>query len=150
MRATPGDVAAALWLGGHMPGDYWVQTGYQAATKGQEGREGQAACLRHVATMTAAKAAALGALHLSGRKVSWRRAAAALALEAGTHYFADRRRPLRALAERAGSGDFWRMGQPRPGHDDNVTMGTGAALLDQSWHAASAYLAALIAAGGAE
>jgi hypothetical protein len=83
--------------------------------------------------MTAAKALALGALHLSGRRVNARRAAVALAVDAVSHHVADRRGPLRALAEATVTGGFYRNG--------------GAPLLDQAWHIAWLYIAALTAAG---
>lgn len=146
--ASAGDAFAALFAA-HQVGDYWAQTGSQAVRKGLPGWEGRAACARHVASMTAVKAAALAALHLSGRRVSVRRAVPALAADAASHYWADRRAPLRALAERAGKGSFLMLGAPRDGHDGNPCLGSGAALLDQAWHIAWLYAAALAASGGA-
>lgn len=150
--ATPADWLAAAWAA-HQLADYWLQTGDQAARKGLPGREGQLACARHVAVLAGTKAAALLALHASGRTVHWKRTALALAVDAGSHYFADRRMPLRQLAEFLderglvkGNADFWSLGMPREGHDDNPGMGTGQALLDQSWHGTWAWIASLIAA----
>jgi hypothetical protein len=144
--ASAGDVFAALFAAHHI-GDYWAQTGDQAARKALPGREGRAACARHVASMTAVKAAALAALHLSGRRISPGRAAVALAADAASHYWADRRAPLRRLAERAGKESFLALGVPREGHDDNPCLGTGGHALDQAWHIAWLYAAALTAAG---
>jgi hypothetical protein len=154
-NAAPGDVFAALFAA-HHAGDYWLQTGHQAAVKGERDSRGRLACARHVATLTACKAVSLAVLHASGRRVSPRRAVIALAADAASHYWADRRYTLRGLADRLGAGlipgkgEFWRAGQPREGRDDNPCMGTGGALLDQAWHIAWLQAASLIAAGGDE
>lgn len=150
--ATSGDLFAALFAA-HQAGDYWVQTGAQACGKGLPGWAGRLACARHVAAMTACKAGALGVLHATGRRVSWKRAAVALAADAGSHYWADRRVTL----ERAvgwlgatvspGKGEFYRMGAPRPGRDDNPCLGAGAHALDQAFHVACLWVASLAAAG---
>lgn len=148
--ATPGDIFAAL-LAAHQAGDYWVQTQAQAARKGLPGWPGRLACARHVTAMTACKAAALAALHASGRRVSPRRAAAALAADAASHYLADRRTPLASLAEwlgatvSPGKDQFWALGTPREGRDDNPCLGTGAQALDQAFHVACLWVAALMA-----
>lgn len=63
-----------------------------------------------------------------------------------THYWADRRFTLSRLAEVLGSGSFYRLGAPRTGKDDNVSLGTGAYVLDQSWHWAWLFVTALITA----
>ncbi|MEU8511618.1 hypothetical protein AB0C76_08535 [Kitasatospora sp. NPDC048722] len=62
--------------------------------------------------------------------------AAALALSAVTHYIADRREPLRRLADATGKGRFVRLAD----HGMN-----GAYALDQAWHHAAETVAALIA-----
>ena len=41
------------------------------------------------------------------------------------------------------------LGAPRQGHDDAPHLGTGAYALDQSWHAAWLFAAALVASIGA-
>lgn len=131
----------------HSVADHWVQTDYQAATKGRPGWVGRRACAAHVATYTAVSAIALAAM-------AWRchadlsipRTAIALAVSAVSHYVADRRTPLRWIAEHVGGGLFWTLGQPRPGHDDNPSLGTGAYALDQSWHLAWLLVAALVIA----
>jgi len=97
-EATPGDIFAALFAA-HQVGDYWVQTDRQARDKGLPGWRGRLACGRHAAAMAATKAAALGLLHASGRRVSWRPAAVALAADAVSHYWADRRTTLAGLAK---------------------------------------------------
>lgn len=146
-NATAGDLFAAL-LAAHQLADHWLQTGRQATTKMNRDRDGQLACARHVAGQIAAKSAALAALHLTGHRVSWRRAAGALAIDAASHYWADRRHTLEALARATGNGPFWDMGAPRGGHDDNTVLGTGLYALDQAWHITWLYIAAVTAAGG--
>ena len=94
-NASPGDIFAALFAA-HHAGDYWLQTGHQAVTKGTP--DGRMACARHVTTMTACKAVSLTALHLSGHRVRPGPAAAALAADAVSHYWADRRTTLASLA----------------------------------------------------
>ncbi|QMU76858.1 hypothetical protein GXW83_15075 [Streptacidiphilus sp. PB12-B1b] len=47
-------------------------------------------------------------------------------LASGRHLLADRRRPLQAMAEAIGAGGFYRLGAPRPGHDDNPSFGATA------------------------
>ena len=138
--ALLGAAFGALFVG-HQVGDHWVQTSVQAARKGLPGWAGRRACLAHVATYTVTLAATVSPLG-----VDWRRLAVALLVSAVTHYFADRRTPLHRLAEMPGSGEFWTLGVPRPGRDDNPTLGTGAYALDQSWHMAWLWVCALILA----
>jgi hypothetical protein len=63
-----------------------------------------------------------------------------------THYWADRRTTLAALATRVGKGEFYALGAPRPGREDNPTIGTGAYALDQAWHWVWLLVAALLTA----
>jgi hypothetical protein len=101
------------------------------------------ACARHVATLAVTKAIGLAAVVL------------ALALDALSHYWADRRSTLAWLADwldrtvSPGKADFFRLGGPRPGRDDAPHLGTGAYALDQSWHIGFVFLAALTASVGA-
>ncbi|MEV0307845.1 transcriptional regulator [Nonomuraea fuscirosea] len=138
----------------HEIGDHWVQTNHQAKTKGGRGeqqRAGQLACARHVAGVTAAKVAVLAiTCKTLGLKLRPGRTAAALALDAATHYWADRRFTLEDLADALGKSDYFNLGLPRPGHDDNHTLGSGRFALDQSFHRTMLWAAALIIAGGAE
>jgi hypothetical protein len=132
-------VFAAL-LAGHQVGDYWVQTSAQAAAKGQPGWPGRIACAAHVSTYTLTLAATLALarwwLSLPPPGAGW--LAAGLGVSAVTHYFADRRSPLRRLADLTGKGEFYRAGDG---------LATGAALLDQAWHGGWLFVAALIATG---
>jgi hypothetical protein len=120
---------------GHWAGDYWLQRESQAVRKGLPGPAGRRACLGHVATYTAAQ---LAALALAGVVLSvplgWGHVAAGLAVSAVTHYFADRREPLRRVAAAIGKGPFWDNG--------------GAAAMDQAWHWTWIFASALVIAGG--
>jgi len=151
--ATTGDLFAVLYAA-HNVGDYWLQTDRQAREKGLPGWRGRKACAAHTASLTAVKAAAVAALHVTGRRVAWQRAGAALAADAVSHYIIDRRKPLEVLAGALeapmGKLSFYRLGAPRPGRDDNPCMGTGAALLDQAWHIGWLGVWALVAGATSE
>lgn len=140
------EIFAVAWIAlyaGHTVGDIWLQTDRQAVTKGSPG--GRLACLRHVATLTLSLGLALGAaVAVTGIRPHLAAVLGALAVNAVTHYVADRRTPLAWLAELIGKGPFWRLGEPREGHDDNVTTGTGAFHMDQAFHVAWLFIAALI------
>lgn len=125
----------------HSVGDHWVQLHWQACGKGERTRPGQFACFTHVVSLTLTKMAALGLLWLAtGWHPSGAAAVAALLLDAATHYWADRRYTLQALAERLGKGEFYRLGA---GH-----LGSGAYALDQSWHVGWLFITSLIISGG--
>jgi hypothetical protein len=141
-----GALSAALFAA-HQVADHWVQTQHQADTKGHPGWAGRLACAAHVATYTATAALALALLALA---TDWTPSplwvAAGLAVSALTHYLADRRTPLRRLAKWTGAQRFYALGAPRPGRDDNPSLGTGAYALDQSWHIGWLFIAALLIA----
>lgn len=145
-------VSSAALFAAHQLGDHWLQTPTQALTKGGSGWSARAACASHVLVLTVVKLAALLAAfavtELPIRPSWW---GAGLGIDAVSHYWADRRTTLRRLAGLLGEGKvaFFDLGAPRPGHDDNPTLGTGAYALDQSWHIAFLFIAALILAGGA-
>ena len=127
--------------------DHWGQTHRQACAKGGPGRAGRLACLAHVATLTATKVGLLAVVAaVLGLELPVLATVAALLLDAVSHYWADRRVTLAALADAVGKGVFYRMGAPRPGRDDAPHIGTGAYSLDQSWHQAWLLVAALIIA----
>jgi hypothetical protein len=142
--ATFAALFAALYAA-HTVADHWVQTQHQADAKGRPGWPGRLACLAHVTTysLTALAAVALVAWRL-GLDLAPGHLAAGLTVSAVTHYLADRRTPLRRLAELTGSGRFYALGTPRPGRDDNPSIGTGAYALDQSWHIGWLLVAALV------
>ncbi|MEU8362291.1 DUF3307 domain-containing protein [Nonomuraea sp. NPDC048882] len=134
----------------HTFGDHWVQTHHQACGKSAPGWAGRVWCARHVISLTITKLVALLALAVvTGLDLHPAWMAAGLAVDAVSHYWADRRTTLAKLAERLGKQDFYRMGQPREGTDDQPHLGTGAYALDQSWHVAWLFVATLIMAGGA-
>jgi hypothetical protein len=124
--ATFGAAFAGLYAA-HAVGDHWVQTGRQAAAKGLRDWVGRRACAAHVATLTAVKLAFLLAVAgVCGMRLSVPWLAVALGVDAVSHYWADRRFTLAGLAGRLGKADFYRLGAPREGRDDNPTLGTGA------------------------
>jgi hypothetical protein len=119
----------------HTVADHWVQTDHQAGHKGLPGWAGRWACGKHVATYTVMTTlAVLAAWALFALPLTLTGVAVGQAISAVTHYWADRRTPLALLAALTGSGRFYRLGAPRPGRDDNPSLGTGAYALDQSWH----------------
>ncbi len=139
-------VFAALYVA-HQVADHWIQTQHQADHKGRPGWPGRIACAAHVTTYTATALAAVLMLPLVlGLALDPGRVAAGLAVSAVTHYIADRRTPLKRLAELTGSARFYALGAPRPGHDDNPSLGCGSYALDQSFHYLFLFAAALIIA----
>ncbi|MYW46361.1 hypothetical protein GT346_24340 [Streptomyces sp. SID161] len=118
----------------------------QAVAKGDHSRDGAVACAQHVASYMATQALALVAVtRVTGARLSWKRAAAALAVSAVTHYVADRQ------------GGHWRDEQPRgvvrlaavTGHAGWLQRDPNAGyLMDQSWHKGWIAVAAVVAAGG--
>ena len=139
-------VAIALLIA-HQVADHWVQSSHQAMHKGLPGWCGRRACAAHVfgytITTTIAVVAVVIALHLP---VSPAQIMLGQAVSAVTHYWADRRTTLGKLARLAGKGEFYALGAPRTGHNDNPSLGTGAYALDQSWHWAWLGVAALVTA----
>ncbi|MFJ2007928.1 DUF3307 domain-containing protein [Streptomyces chartreusis] len=146
-------VFAALYIA-HSVGDHWVQTSHQAGTKGEPGWTGRIACAWHVLGLTVTKAVVLTpvilVLHLTVTVLGM---TVGLALDAASHYWADRRTTLRRLAHRCNKTEFYSLGTP--GHPKApVThkgapaahLGTGAYALDQSWHILWLGIAALLIA----
>ena len=137
-------VFAVLFVA-HQVADHWGQTCHQAAHKGLPGWIGRLACARHVGSYTLICAGFLVTLSAwTGWRPSPTHLVVGLTISAVTHYIADRRVPLRRLADWAGLGAFFSLGTPRPGRADNPSLGTGAYALDQSWHYAWLCLAALV------
>jgi hypothetical protein len=146
VTATFAAVFVALYVA-HQVADHWIQTQHQADCKGRPGWPGRIACAAHVATYTATAFGFLGVLNLAtDADLSPGRVFLGLAVSAITHYIADRRTPLKRLAELAGAGRFYALGIPRAGRDDNPSLGTGSYALDQSFHYLFLFIAALIIA----
>lgn len=126
----------ALYVG-HVVADHWVQTERQAADKGLPGAAGRWAAARHVGWLTLVQGILLAIvvwrldIHLALPAV-----VAGLALNAVTHWWADRRSTLKRLAVLVGHGPFYEFG---PG------LG-GAYALDQAWHIGWLFIAALVMA----
>lgn len=127
---------AALRTAAHVA-DHWVQTGHQAAHKGDSGVTGHRAMAGHIAGYAGAQAVALVAVnHLLDIGLKPRGIAAAVAFSAATHWFIDRRWPVRKLADATGHRGFHDLGGP---------LG-GAYILDQSAHHLMEGVAAVVAA----
>jgi Protein of unknown function (DUF3307) len=139
---------AALLVAHHV-GDHWLQTDRQAVTKGAPGQRGRHACAQHVATLTLIKVFLLvTAWVVLDLRLNPVVVAAALALDAASHYWADRaaHHPQRVkpvtlmkLAQRVGKGRFAALG------DRGVApTGTGRYTLDQVWHLLWLWISALL------
>lgn len=116
--------------------DHWVQTQHQACVKGEAGWRGRLSCAAHVGTYVATEALALVVTdRVTGLGLRPGRVAAALAVTAITHYIADRRRPLRRMADALGKDPAW------------LDNGGGMYAMDQSWHDGWHLASALIMAG---
>ncbi|MDI3344357.1 DUF3307 domain-containing protein [Streptomyces sp. AJ-1] len=144
LAATFAAVFIALYVA-HSVGDHWVQSSHQSVTKGRPGWVGRLADARHVATLTITKVLALIPvvllldLHLSAIGL-----VIGLGIDAVSHWWADRRSTLAWLAEVTGKAEFYRLGAPRQGKDDNPHIGTGSYALDQSFHHLWLFIAALV------
>lgn len=118
-------IAVTLYIA-HMVGDHWVQSDAQSACKGNSSLKGRVNCLTHVATHTLTTAAAIGLVWWQlNLDLSVTAVLAGLTVNAVTHYIADRRSPIRKLAEWTANGGFYAR---------NEGGISGAYLLDQSWH----------------
>lgn len=136
-------VFAALYVA-HEFGDHWVQTHAQACGKGGPGLRGRAFCAQHVVSLTITKLVALLAVDLvTGLDIHPAYIAVGLGVDAVSHFWADRRHTLAALAKRLGKADFYHFGLP-----EAAPCGTGAYALDQSFHLLFLFIAALIMTGG--
>lgn len=152
MPATFAATFAVLYAA-HMVGDHWIQTHPQSQAKGGAGWRARLADLRHVASLTLTKVVLLllAWAVVDLRVTVW--IVPALLIDAASHYWADRRSTLLWLAGAMdrlypgfGKVQFATLGTPRPGRDDNPSIGTGLYSLDQSWHVLWLFVAALIAA----
>lgn len=154
-RSAPVDPAAFAALStamsaAHYLGDYLLQRSCDAQRKGEAGGAGHRACASHVASYTAAQLVAVAAVaKLTGLRLRPGAVLAGAAVSAGTHYVADRRPAFKRITTALGKGEFYDLGAPRPGHDDNPTLGTGAHFMDQAWHHVFNAVASAVMALGA-
>lgn len=135
-RAATAAVAyAALRTAAHVA-DHWFQTGHQAMHKADPGVAGHRAMTGHIASYTGCQAVALMAVNrILDAGMTPRGIAAAVVFSATTHWFIDRRWPVRRLAEATNKSDFHALGGP---------LG-GAYILDQSAHHLMEGVAAVLA-----
>lgn len=130
-------IGLALYAAHHV-GDYWIQTDHQARHKGCNGARGVRACVAHVYTYTLTQALFVAVVYGYFRPdITWLGVFLGLAVSAVTHYLADRREHgiMFDIARMfPGKENFLKLGVPRPGRDDNPSLGTGAWALDQAWH----------------
>ena len=125
------EVFVALYAG-HMVGDHWIQSDHQAMNK----EHWWVACLAHVATYGTTQLIFLAAIDaFAGWTPNIWALTAGMIVNLATHYWADRRAPLKRLAVRTGKGEYWDRG--------------GAYQLDQSWHIGWLFITALIIGGTA-
>lgn len=129
-----GGVFAALYAA-HQVADHWIQTQHQADHKGLPGWRGRVSCAAHVATYTATALVAVVALvAVSGWRPGAWSLAVGLSVSAVTHYIADRRVPLRWMADRLRKNPAW------------LERGGGMYAMDQSWHVGWLWVATLVIA----
>lgn len=130
--ATFAAVFAALYAG-HQVADHWIQTQHQVDHKGKAGWVGRWNCAKHVATYGLTQLAAIGLLAaFAGLRVSLAALAVGMTINLATHYIADRRTPLRWLADRLRKNPAW------------LEKGGGLYALDQSWHIGFLFISALV------
>lgn len=158
MAAKAAGAYLAMRTAAHVA-DHWLQSGHQAMHKADAGLAGHRAMSGHVASYAGAQAVALVAVNRAldmGLKPS--RIAAAIALSGATHWFIDRRWPVRKAAEALGKTGCKRGGQcadPEHAPDGSECNGGfhglggplgGAYILDQSAHHLVEALASVLAA----
>lgn len=131
----------------HTIADHWVQTSHQAAHKGTRDWSGRWNCFKHVASYTVVTTGFVALVWaLLGLEITPAGFILGQLVSAVTHYWADRRFTLAWLATLADKAGFYTLGAPRDGHDDNPSLGTGAYILDQSFHWLWLFVAALVTA----
>ncbi|MFI2620499.1 DUF3307 domain-containing protein [Streptomyces sp. NPDC018584] len=153
MPAVFAAVFVALYVA-HEVGDHWVQTHHQACAKGGPGWAGRLACGRHVLSLTLTKVLVLVLVVLVlGLDVTALGLVLGLAVDAVSHYWADRRTTLARLAGSLRKGEYYALGTAaHPDHPVTAAgkpaahLGAGAFHLDQSWHTLWLLIAALLIA----
>ncbi|PMR58470.1 transcriptional regulator [Verrucosispora sp. ts21] len=134
-RAAVFAAVFATLYAAHQVADHWIQTQHQADCKGQPGWAGRLACAAHVATYTATAVLALVFLIAgTGLRLDPAGVTVGLGISAVTHYIADRRTPLRQIADQLRKSPAW------------LDKAGGMYALDQSWHVGWLFIAALFCA----
>ncbi len=147
--AVIGGLALPL-IAAHLYADHAGQPAAWAAAKGGCDHAGRVACAKHVAVVTLIQALAVGVmLTLTDLDVDLASVVAGLGFTAWSHYWFDRRVTARGLYRAIGKLGFADLGTPRPGHDDNPSLGTGAYRMDQDWHHLWLAIVALVMAAPA-
>ena len=158
MAAKAAGAYLAMRTAAHVA-DHWFQTGHQAMHKADAGLAGHQAMAGHVASYAGAQAVALVAVNRAlGMGLKPSRIAAAVALSGATHWFIDRRWPVRKLAEamdKTGCQRDRKCADPEHAPDGSDCNGGfhglggplgGAYVLDQSAHHLMEALASVLAA----
>ena len=148
---------SAMRMAAHVA-DHWFQTSHQAMHKADSGADGHKAMAGHVATYAGGQAVALVAANkLLDLKLKPSHMAAAIAFSGATHWFIDRRWPVRKASELLGKTGCKRDGlcaDPEHAPDGSNCDGGfhglggplgGAYILDQSAHHLCETLAAYLA-----
>jgi hypothetical protein len=141
-----GTLFAALYASHHIA-DHWAQTSGQACAKGNPGWSGRRACAGHVAGHMLVSLACLASLNTIGIHLGIGVTATGLGIIAVTHYWADRRTPLRRLAALCGKTGFITgcTVMRKPGDTPSESgPGTGLYALDQSFHFLWLFISALV------
>ncbi len=124
----------------------WAITGCRpraSLRRASPGWVGRLADARHVATLTATKVAVLlSVVWLLDLRLSVLGIVAGLTVDASM--VGRSAHDTRVAGPVTGKGEFYRLGAPRAGRDDNPHIGTGAYALDQSFHHLWLLVAALI------
>lgn len=128
-------VFAAAGYPAHLLADHPFQPSEWAANKGRPCGAGRTACTKHVAVVVAFQAAFVTILALAtGLTPDPTAILSGLAFTAWSHYWMDRRFTAAGLYQTIGKSGFASLGTPRPGRNDNPSLGTGAYRMDQDWH----------------
>lgn len=131
----------------HLLADHAGQPSSWAMAKGRCDHEGRVACAKHTVVVVALQGLAVTAVALiTGLTLDPLAIAAGLLLTGWSHYWIDRRTTASGLFAAIGKAEFASLGAPRPGREDNPSLGTGAYRMDQDWHIAWIAITCLVMA----
>ncbi|MEU0242291.1 hypothetical protein ABZ234_31825 [Nocardiopsis sp. NPDC006198] len=132
-------------LASHTWGDHPFQSSVWAKFKGECSNRGRLACAKHTAVIVGLRALAVGlVLAVTATVPDPLAIAVGLGFTGWSHYWADRRYTLLGLWRAIGRQEFAALGTPRPGRDDNPSLGSGAYRLDQDFHTLFLAVSALL------